>query len=259
MAGGIIIKGRGIGGGKPAICVPVTEKSREGIFGAAREIVGRGTDMLEWRMDFFEGVRDLGQVRQTLEGLSGICEDTILLGTFRSRRQGGEWAITAEDYEKLLLEAAKSGCVDILDVEAAELPDAAGTVARIHRHSVLAAASQHYFSHTPETARMEEELAALKRTGADIAKLAVMPQKNTDVLRLLEATAHMKEQDPSYPLITMAMGGMGIVSRISGQVFGSDVTFATIGKASAPGQLPMEDVARILGQISESMEEKYGE
>ena len=36
----------------------------------------------------------------------------------------------------------------------------------------------------------------------------------------------------------MSMGKLGVISRICGEVFGSAVTFGTAGKASAPGQLP---------------------
>ena len=66
----------------------------------------------------------------------------------------------------------------------------------------------------------------------------------------------LEEEAPDYPLITMAMGGLGAVSRISGQVFGSCMTFASFGKASAPGQLLLGDTSWILNQISESMEKR---
>ena len=80
-----------------------------------------------------------------------------------------------------------------------------------------------------------------------------MPSNARDVLHLLEATVQLKESCPGYPLVTMAMGGLGTVSRISGQVFGSCMTFASIGKTSAPGQLAFHDVMLILDKISESM------
>ena len=49
------------------------------------------------------------------------------------------------------------------------------------------------------------------------------------------------------PVVTMSMGGLGAVSRVSGAVFGSALTFATAGGApSAPGQLPVERVRAML-------------
>ena len=250
-----MIKNHSVGNGKPLICVPVTEQSGYAILAAAREIAKKGADMLEWRMDFYENILSWKETRQLLAEISEICKDMILLCTFRSKQQGGEKEIAKEDYENFLYQIAGSGYADVLDVEVRELFDAGDTISRIHSDSTYVIASQHYFSHTPETEAMEEELSDMKKAGADIAKLAVMPKKNTDVLRLLEATAKMKEKYPSYPLVTMAMGGMGMISRISGQIFGSCVTFATVGKASAPGQLPIEDVSRMIERISESMEE----
>lgn len=86
----------------------------------------------------------------------------------------------------------------------------------------------------------------MQEYGADIAKIAVMPKTSGDVLRLLEATNEMKEKHTETPVITMSMSGLGKVSRICGEVFGSAVTFASAGQASAPGQLPVEDMRAAL-------------
>jgi 3-dehydroquinate dehydratase-1 len=40
----------------------------------------------------------------------------------------------------------------------------------------------------------------------------------------------------------MAMGPLGVVSRLAGETFGSVLTFGTVGAASAPGQV---DAARL--------------
>ena len=101
---------------------------------------------------------------------------------------------------------------------------------------------------------MVKELREMKELGADIGKIAVMPQSERDVLHLMEAMVTMKEQYPDYPIITMSMGKTGVISRISGQVFGSCMTFGAVGKVSAPGQLPMEDLKLILDKIAESLE-----
>lgn len=53
--------------------------------------------------------------------------------------------------------------------------------------------------------------------GADIVKLAVMPQNYKDVLNLLDVTAQFREENPDTPVITMSMGSLGGISRISGE------------------------------------------
>ena len=55
---------------------------------------------------------------------------------------------------------------------------------------------------------------------------------------------------PNQLLITMSMGKLGMVSRISGELFGSCVTFAAGKKASAPGQIAMDDLKNILQILS---------
>lgn len=60
--------------------------------------------------------------------------------------------------------------------------------------------------------------------GADIVKLAVMPQNMEDVLKLLSVTYEFKEENPDTPVITMSMGKMGMISRLCGESFGAAVT-----------------------------------
>ena len=82
--------------------------------------------------------------------------------------------------------------------------------------------------------------------------MAVMPQSEKDVRMLLEATAEMKEQHPHTPVITMSMGKMGVLSRMAGELFGSALTFGTVGQASAPGQIPVEELRKILEMLHTS-------
>ena len=70
------------------------------------------------------------------------------------------------------------------------------------------------------------------------------------MLTLLDATLTMKEHYPDTPVITMSMGPLGAVSRISGELFGSALTFGTAGTASAPGQLPAPALSAFLQQLS---------
>ena len=90
--------------------------------------------------------------------------------------------------------------------------------------------------------------------GADILKLAMMPKAPEDVLNLLYATVQIntflreksRSEEEIKPVITMSMGKLGAVTRISGETFGSAVTFGAMEKASAPGQLETEALYNIL-------------
>ncbi|MBF1357436.1 MAG: type I 3-dehydroquinate dehydratase, partial [Megasphaera micronuciformis] len=93
---------------------------------------------------------------------------------------------------------------------------------------------------------IESRLIGMKKLGAHVAKLACMPQSAKDVLTLLAATEQVKSQYPDEPIITMSMGKLGAVSRISGEVFGSSLTFGSAKKASAPGQIEVTVLQKIL-------------
>jgi len=89
--------------------------------------------------------------------------------------------------------------------------------------------------------------------GADIPKIAVMPQSKKDVLTLLAATEEMTSCYADRPIITMSMAGTGVISRLCGEVFGSSMTFGAAGKASAPGQMGVEDLNTVLALLHDAM------
>ena len=248
------IKQQTFGTGRPLVCVPVVERKEEEIYQAAKSAVSQGAEVLEWRMDWFADIFQWQQTSRILCNLQEICGDVILLSTFRSKPQGGECDISEDTYQELLERTAQTKCADLLDVEACRLTEAPSVMHMLHDLGQYVIGSNHYFSHTPETEQMKQDIMEMRWAGADIGKLAVMPHSPMDVVRLLEITAQMKEEYPEYPLVTMAMGGLGAVSRISGQAFGSCMTFASYGKVSAPGQMPVKDVMWILDKLSESME-----
>ena len=74
---------------------------------------------------------------------------------------------------------------------------------------------------------------------ADICKIAVMPQDATDVLTLLSATNEMYTHYASVPIVTMSMGQLGMISRVTGQLF-VGTNFGSAQQASAPCQLSVQ-------------------
>ena len=91
---------------------------------------------------------------------------------------------------------------------------------------------------------MQDEL------GADIAKVADMPQSRVDVLTLMVATEEFTATQAKRPVITMSMGELGFVSRVCGQLFGSAATFGSAGRPSAPGQMEVRELASVLKVLS---------
>lgn len=86
----------------------------------------------------------------------------------------------------------------------------------------------------------------MQEIGADLPKIAVMPISSEDVLKLLEATNSMKQKYSTRPIIAISMGHLGVISRLSGELFGSCMTFGSAKDASAPGQIEVKELKNIL-------------
>ena len=93
----------------------------------------------------------------------------------------------------------------------------------------------------------------MQELGADIPKIAVMPQNKKDVLTLLAATEEMVNNYADRPIITMSMAATGVISRVCGEVFGSALTFGAVGKASAPGQMGAGELKEMLTTLHASL------
>ena len=94
-------------------------------------------------------------------------------------------------------------------------------IRKLHKQGLKVIASHHDFYETPDREVMKMLLEQMCAGGADIVKLAVMPQNMEDVLKLLSVTYEFKEENPDTPVITMSMGKMGMISRLCGESFGA--------------------------------------
>lgn len=243
-----------IGAGIPKICVPIVGVTREEILAAAENIKSTKADVVEWRVDWYEDIFDFTKTEATMQALREVLGEMPILFTFRTSKEGGEKAIETEAYVELNQNAAKTGLVDLVDVEAFTGDDAVKAVVEIaHENGVKVIASNHDFHKTPEKEEIVSRLRKMQEFGADIPKIAVMPQNKKDVLTLLAATEEMVSEYADRPIITMSMSGTGVISRLCGEVFGSALTFGAVGKVSAPGQMEIEDLTTVLGLLHKSL------
>ncbi len=244
-----------IGAGIPKICVPIVGVTREEILAAAENIKSTKADVVEWRVDWYEDIFDFTKTEATMQALREVLGGEMpILFTFRTSKEGGEKAIETEAYVELNQNAAKTGLVDLVDVEAFTGDDVVKAVVEIaHENGVKVIASNHDFHKTPAKEEIVSRLRKMQELGADIPKIAVMPQNKKDVLTLLAATEEMASEYADRPIITMSMSGTGVISRLCGEVFGSALTFGAVGKVSAPGQMRIEDLTTVLGLLHKSL------
>ena len=236
-----------IGAGAPKIIVPIVGVTKEDILNEAKTFNSIPVDVVEWRVDWFEHVFEFDKVEDVLKELRTVLGNIPLLLTFRTKKEGGEKAIDTKDYKELNLRAAKTGYVDFIDVEIFTGDDVVREIIDgAHAAGVRVIASNHDFFKTPAKSDIIYRLRKMQDMGADILKIAVMPQSKRDVLTLLCATEEMVTDYADRPIITMSMAGTGVISRLCGEVFGSSMTFGAAKKASAPGQMGVNDLNTVL-------------
>lgn len=243
-----------IGAGAPKIIVPIVGVTKEEIIEEAKTFDSIPVDVVEWRVDWFEHVFEFEKVKEVLKELREVLGNTPILVTFRTSKEGGEKAIEAEAYAELNISAAKTGYVDFVDVEIFTGDDIVKKIIDgVHAEGVKVIASNHDFHKTPAKSDIIYRLRKMQDMGADIPKIAVMPQNKRDVLTLLSATEEMVTDYADRPIITMSMAGTGVISRLCGEVFGSSMTFGAAKKASAPGQMGVKDLETVLHLLHSAM------
>ena len=278
--GGCTIPGDG---GVPAVAVSLTGPTAAHARAQARHAIDAGADVLELRVDLLEEVDALvafteapgeaatdsmvvataaAQVLECLRRMADVVDVTPLLLTCRTAAEGGRARLDDSGYGALLCSVLdelagwepgrRPSAVDV-EVQRGCLPQVSE---QAHGLGIDVVASFHDFKTTPADDVLEDVLSRMASEGADLAKIAVWPTGADDVARLLGVCARAtaapgKGTGLGLPVAAMSMGALGAVSRVA-PVFGSALTFAVVPdeqgetQASAPGQLPIQDVRRCL-------------
>jgi 3-dehydroquinate dehydratase-1 len=238
------------GGAFPLICTPLVGRTHDAVMGELAEVLPKQPDILEWRADFYAALGDTAAVLETARSLQAAAGGVPILFTRRKASEGGERvAVSEAAVVELYVHVCKSSTMDAVDYETSNpradfsrIRDAA------RANDVALVGSYHNFQATPDKAALEAKFSLAQELGADVAKVAVMPKSPDDVLTLLAATRAASESLP-IPVISMSMAGLGAISRICGAVYGSALTFAVGKSASAPGQIPIDELRAALATV----------
>jgi 3-dehydroquinate dehydratase-1 len=241
------VKNMVIGEGIPKICVPLTSNSLLDLLNEIKELKKYPVDLVEWRMDLYENIQDLHSTLDTVKQLYVALSDIPLLCTFRTIKEGGNTPFSEEAYLNVYTNIMNY--CDIIDIEFFQKPEIINSLITLARNKdIKVLLSNHDFYTTPSKKEIIQRLQTMQSVGADIVKIAVMPQNKKDVLTLLDATLTAKNQI-DIPIVTMSMGEIGKISRITGEFFGSNITFGSVKNSSAPGQIPIQQLVRLLNDI----------
>lgn len=251
----VIVKNIEIGLGIPKVCVSLIGKTEEQIYAQAKKIKVENVDIAEWRIDYLDLKNCNDEKKRLIEiikKIGEILENIPIIATFRTKGEGGEKEIIKEEYIDLTESLIKNSNADMIDMELYTMGASVKEyVIEAHKYNKKIILSSHDFYGTPKQEDIVKCLCHMQKLGADIPKVAVMPKNSKDVLALLGATEEMKEKYNSTPIITMAMGKLGAISRLSGEVFGSAVTFGCMEQSSAPGQINVKTLRDVLNLIHE--------
>ena len=206
--------------------MPLTGQGIPALLSELHRVAALPADLYEWRIDCFFG-DPLPVLPAVVERLGGkhLC-------TLRTQQEGGQASLSPERCSPWLI--LRGGTV--------------GRLVRLAKNKVAVVLSKHDFEKTPSAREITATLLRMKDLGADLPKYAVMPQTPGDVLELLSATWQASSQ--AGPVITMAMGELGKVTRAAGGVFGCAMTFGAGESASAPGQIDAENLRAILEDLN---------
>ena len=242
----IFVRQTVLGDGTPRICIPVMATNRKEMDAQMRKVLESPCDVIEWRADVYRDTENENWIAENLAYIRSLIGEKPLLFTFRTKEEGGERSVTMEEYRSMNLKAAASGNADLIDLEWNRGSEYIREIAaQVQEKGTKVIGSFHDFGTTPTKDRLLDIITGMQEIGVDITKVAVMPRSESDVLTLLDLSITLKSE-ADRPYITMSMSRTGAVSRLCGALTGSALTFATAGRASAPGQMDAEFVKSVL-------------
>lgn len=211
-----------------SLCITLTERLTVDLIDRMSDLSGLA-DMFEIRGDLVTDIDLLTILR---------VRTKPLIFTARSASEGGKMKDDDPKRRALLHEAVRRG-YDYVDVEYRSgffdiMTEKAG-------HGLIV--SYHDMTGTPQD--LEALYEGMCKTGADVVKIAVSPRSMTEVGRLMELARRHAHSTP--PLIAIALGPLGALSRITGPKYGAPFVYASTGKGheAAAGQIPAEEMDTI--------------
>lgn len=198
-------------------------------------------DIIEWRADFLPKEAILQVAPAIFEKFAG----RELLFTLRTRAEGGEIDLDSAEYVQIIKDVAQLYQPEYIDFEYFSHKDVFEEMLDFP-NVVL---SYHNFQETPEN--MMEILSELTSLTPKVVKVSVMAHTEQDVLDLLNFTRGFKTLNPEQEYVTISMGKVGKVSRITSDVTGSSWSFASLDEASAPGQISLSSMKKIREILNE--------
>jgi 3-dehydroquinate dehydratase/shikimate dehydrogenase len=199
------------------ICVTIGRGRHSSLLEEWKEAADAGVDLVELRLDCLRREPELKRILQK--------RPTPAVLTIRRGIDGGLWRGNEEKRQQLIREAIALG-VDYIDVEM----DIATKIRRFGKTKRIV--SYHNTKTVP--ADLEDLAEKCEEYDPDVVKIAAAATTLADASRIL----HMATKARA-PMIPIAMGEIGVFTRILGAKFGAPFTYAGFNpeRVFAPGML----------------------
>jgi 3-dehydroquinate dehydratase-1 len=184
-------------------------------------------DVVELRGDLFDDP-SVARVTAALERLAAAGRPVLF--TVRAAAEGGR---AMPEAQRAALYEAALPLVQALDVEIASRALAERLGPRARAQDCRLVLSAHDFSRTPPVDEIDALVARGQALGADIVKVATMTLTLADVQSLLAVTLARR----ATGVVTLGMGPWGPLTRVVLPAAGSLLTYGSIGRPTAPGQI----------------------
>lgn len=220
--------------GQPNIVVPaINEAGLQALICASPKAID--WDVIELRLDLLPAAETLSQALAAIE--------SPLLLTPRHPDEGGS-ECCRQPGDRFQRVQPLLACAAAMDIEIAHVAEMTETIAAARDEGVQLILSAHDFQVTPDRDTLHRIVARGVEHGADVVKIAVTANDETEVDRLLDLFEDFTDQ----PLALMAMGPHGKQSRLDAAIAGSVLNYCCHGEATVEGQWPAADFANQLTQ-----------
>ncbi len=197
-----------------------------------------GADILELRVDMLKRCYHTGEkVSSVIRQLKKEVKLPVIL-TIRSSNEGGMAKIA--DVRRLDIFREAISETDLVDIEISSdrINSEVIELAKTHNKKIIL--SYHNFEKTPTLPYLKNQAEKAYELGCDILKIAVTANNIEDVRSLLNFCSGWKKTKISV----MSMGNLGAISRLTGFIFGSCLTYGFIDQSTACGQLSVKDLVK---------------
>ena len=254
--------------GRPKIATPITAVTHEGIKEGVKELIKGPCDILEWRADYYFGEFDnLEEMIESsdahmkmiriLDDIDYYAEGRPIIFSLTGEGDGGKVSISREHAFDLASLAAQSKLVDFVTLQlfdddgALYINEIIKQIEEIHGFGARVILSYHEFDRMLSNDEVGNVTRTMRGLGADIPKVCCMAATIEEASQLQDVTKELTSGEQG-PVIIIAMGEAGKVTRITGGGYGSCITFAKGNAATAPGQIGADILAKYLDKYYEN-------